>query len=315
MKRTAIYLIAASIIALCAIFPHLMLNPGELIEGHQEIKNDCAACHRPFWGIEASRCISCHKIDEIGIADSSKNTLTEDNERALFHGKLKNQECMSCHTDHKGMYDQTSIDHFDHGLLSVDMKIDCGSCHGKPVDKLHDRLSVSCNSCHNTDSWEFSGTFDHGMITGSDKANCTSCHLKPDDSFHQLLQENCDKCHTTDKWLPSTFDHAPYFILDKDHNAKCVTCHSNNDFSAYTCYGCHEHSESKISGEHQEHGISNFSDCASCHPSGDEHDIKEYDQNGRRMNSEDIQNVKEFIGSDRKEEKKKDQKKKKDDDD
>ncbi len=33
------------------------------------------------------------------------------------------------------------------------------------------------------------------------------------------------------------------------------------------------------------------------------------------MNSEDIQNVKEFIGSDRKEEKKKDQKKKKDDDD
>ena len=35
----------------------------------------------------------------------------------------------------------------------------------------------------------------------------------------------------------------------------CVTCHVDNDYSNYTCYGCHEHSRSKIREEHVEEGI------------------------------------------------------------
>ncbi|CAN5124574.1 hypothetical protein BH09BAC5_BH09BAC5_18920 [soil metagenome] len=300
MKRTIVVLITVIIIVLSAKFPHLMLNPGELTEAHQKIKNDCGACHKPFWGIETSKCISCHKLDEIGINDSSKNNLTINKEMVLFHSKLKNQECTSCHSDHNGLHPQMSINHFDHALLSADMKMNCNSCHGKPLDKLHDQLSVSCNSCHNTNSWKFSGTFNHDMITGVNKTNCTSCHEKPTDSFHQLSQDNCDKCHTTTMWSPSTFDHSPYFILDKNHNAECSTCHSNNNFSTYTCYGCHEHSESKITEKHQKHGIYNFSDCASCHRSGDEHDIREDKGMNQKMNQNDVNKVKEFIKPDKK---------------
>ncbi|MBL0310048.1 MAG: hypothetical protein IPP77_10320 [Bacteroidetes bacterium] len=224
----------------------------------------------------------------------------------LFHSKLKNEECTSCHSDHNGLHPQKSIKHFDHDLLSADMKINCNSCHGKPVDKLHDQLSTSCNSCHNTNSWKSTGMFNHDMITGVDKTNCTSCHQKPTDSFHQLLQDNCDKCHSTSKWKPSTFDHSSYFILDKDHNAECITCHTNNNFSSYTCYGCHEHSENKIISKHQKHGISNFSDCASCHRSGDEHDIR-IDMRGKQeMNQNDVNKVKDYIKSDKKHHKEKD---------
>ncbi len=306
MKRTIVFLITVALIVLSALFPHLMLNPGELIEGHQKIKNDCTACHKPFWGIETSRCISCHKLDEIGMNDSSKNNLSKEKRMLLFHSKLKNQECTSCHTDHKGLHPQISISSFDHDLLTTEMKTNCNSCHGKPIDKLHNQLSVSCNSCHNTNSWKFTGSFNHDLITGVNKNNCSSCHQKPDDSFHQSLQNNCDKCHTTNKWSPSTFDHSPYFVLDENHNAKCITCHTNNNYNVFTCYGCHEHSENKITKEHQKHNIYNFSDCASCHRSGDEHDIKEYDKNKREINSKDIGNIKEYIKPNKKEDKKKD---------
>lgn len=306
MKHTIVLSIIVIIIALSAKLPYLMLNPGELIEGHQKIKNDCTSCHKPFWGIETGKCISCHKLEEIGMNDSSKNNLTESKGIILFHSKLINQECTSCHTDHKGVHPQVSINHFNHEFLSVDMITNCNSCHGKPADKLHDQLSVSCNSCHNTNSWKFIGSFDHNLITGNNKTNCTACHLKPTDSFHQSLTDNCNKCHTINKWAPSTFNHSPYFILDKDHNAKCITCHTNNNYSTYTCYGCHEHSENKIIEKHQKHGIYNFSDCASCHRSGDEHDIKGFDKNERRINSKDIQNIKEYIKSDKKKDKKKD---------
>lgn len=45
----------------------------------------------------------------------------------------------------------------------------------------------------------------------------------------------------------------------------CETCHKNNDYSLYTCYGCHEHSQAKIRAEHVEEGIQNFENCVECH--------------------------------------------------
>jgi hypothetical protein len=298
MKRTIVYLIVIILIVLSAVYPHLMLNPGELTEGHQKIKNDCATCHKPFWGIESSRCISCHKLDEIGLNDTTANKFS-------FHGKLKNLECASCHSDHKGINPQMSISRFDHKLLSNGMQMNCNSCHDKPADKLHDQLSVSCNSCHNTDSWKISGAFNHDMIVGINKTNCISCHQKPSDSFHQSLQDNCSKCHATNKWTPSSFDHSSYFILDNNHNAKCATCHSNNNFSIYTCYGCHEHSENKIIEEHQEEGIYNFTNCVSCHRSGNEHDIK-MNNKEKNLNSKSIKDIKDYIKTHKKEDEKDD---------
>jgi hypothetical protein len=47
-----------------------------------------------------------------------------------------------------------------------------------------------------------------------------------------------------------------------------------NNFNIYTCYGCHEHSESKLKEEHNEEGIYNLNGCFTCHKSGNKHELK-----------------------------------------
>lgn len=292
-----------------------MLNPGDLVKGHQDIKDKCASCHKPFWGIENDRCITCHKLSEIGKDSDSINSVNGNNKNILFHGKLMNTECTLCHTDHEGIKPVRPVSNFDHSLLSPETKSNCNDCHGIPSDKLHSQISNNCSNCHNTDSWKFSGKFDHNLIQGVNKNECLACHKKHEDSFHRSLtseNENCSKCHSTDKWKPSTFDHRLYFVLDKDHNAKCGICHTNNNFSQYTCYGCHEHSESNISGKHIEEGINNFSDCVSCHKSGDEHDIK---RNNGSENNRDMKNEEKSIEKNNSDRKEKEKKYKNEDDD
>ena len=49
--------------------------------------------------------------------------------------------------------------------------------------------------------------------------------------------------------------------------------------------------------EHSEEGIYNISDCASCHRSGDEHDIRGRGENGNNVDSKDIEKIKNHIKS------------------
>lgn len=288
-------------------YPHAMLNPGELTEGHQQLKSKCFACHKPFWGISNNKCIACHKPGEIGKDTIGINDTTS---TIMFHAHLADQKCSSCHTDHKGINPEISLSAFDHEMLPGTMITKCNSCHVKPPDDLHKVLTSSCNNCHTTSGWKSGVTFNHSMIANDDKNNCVSCHQKPGDAFHLQVKDNCDKCHGLTRWKPSTFDHSQYFILDRNHNATCNTCHTTNNFTAYTCYGCHEHSESRIAEKHNEHGIYNFADCASCHRSGDEHDIR---MNGnKQVNQEDIKN---YIRTEEKNNKKEHDGKKEHDDD
>ncbi|MCX6204904.1 MAG: hypothetical protein NTZ19_01460 [Bacteroidetes bacterium] len=272
MKKVSIIAIIVFCISLSYFFPHAMLNPGELVQGHQELNKKCLSCHTAFSGISNEKCISCHKLSEVDKVflkgmDSSSNKA-----KIMFHQQLLNQECSSCHTDHKGIKPGMLISRFKHELLSVNILTNCSSCHSKPVDTLHKLLSVNCGSCHNSSSWKLKGNFNHEMIQGVDKINCTACHNKPTDTYHQLLTTGCNKCHSTSKWVPSTFDHSKYFMLDEKHNVTCNTCHTNNNFVIYTCYSCHEHSEKNTISKHNEEGIYNITNCASCHKSGKEHD-------------------------------------------
>jgi len=94
--------------------------------------------------------------------------------------------------------------------------------------------------------------------------------VNPDDKLHKENNGNCRQCHIEKAWLPATFKHEKYFRFDREHNTKCETCHINNDYANYTCYGCHEHTLSKIREEHIEEGILNYKICVECHRSGDE---------------------------------------------
>lgn len=307
MKRIIVIAIIALCVWLMATYPHTMLSPGELVVGHQDLNNKCQACHQPFWGISSEKCISCHKLSEIG-KDSSGNK-----EPYLFHNNLAGQECSSCHTDHKGIKPGVSLTKFTHGFLSADEQTKCVKCHNQPSNDLHLQLTTQCSNCHNTIGWKSNVAFNHEMIQGTDKNNCSSCHQKPKDSYHGSVKNNCSACHSIEKWVPSSFDHSAYFRLDQNHNAKCNTCHSDNNFSKYTCYGCHEHSESNIRDEHNEEGISNFSNCTSCHRSGNEHEIEYRGEKNGKIDQKDVNDVKKYINSEK--EGKKSHKKEEDDDD
>ena len=87
---------------------------------------------------------------------------------------------------------------------------------------------------------------------------------------HRQIKGNCAQCHGPRSWKPATFDHAKLFVLDRDHNTECATCHVNSDFSRYTCYGCHEHQPAGVRAEHLEEGLRDFEDCVKCHRSASE---------------------------------------------
>jgi hypothetical protein len=267
-----------------------MLNAGELTEGHQNLNDKCFSCHKPFWGIPSENCIACHKISEIGKDTSNEIGVAAGKEKILFHQYLSNQECSSCHTDHLGVKPVNSISIFDHELLSETVISNCNSCHNIPPDNVHQQFSPSCNSCHNTKGWKSNVVFNHDMILGNAKKDCSSCHKRPDDSYHHLFKDNCDKCHTTNKWVPSSFDHSVFFQFDKNHKSECKTCHTDINFSSYTCYGCHEHTEGKMIQEHREEGINDISKCADCHKSGNEDDIRMKGNSNGKLNQNDKEN-------------------------
>ncbi|MFZ1686885.1 MAG: cytochrome c3 family protein [Flavobacteriales bacterium] len=314
MKKVIILGLIGLFIGLVVLFPHSMLEPGELLEAHQKTGDDCFSCHQPFGGLPNDKCIACHTVADIG-----DDTLLG-KRPTLFHEALGTIQCVQCHSDHMGRNADLTMGGFEHTLISATTLADCNRCHAKPTDELHTLLPNKCAACHDTQGWkparEFdhalltaagrddcaschqrpidalhermqgncatchstdawkTATFDHSLLSGAERNNCATCHRSPTDDFHQGNKDNCASCHGTNAWSPSTFDHSAYFRLDGNHNAKCATCHQANDHNTYTCYGCHEHTPGNILGEHQEEGITNITDCVRCHRSGDEDDIR-----------------------------------------
>ncbi len=231
MKNKIItYVIAtvmAAVVLLTIYSPELMISPGETIDAHAEITHDCFACHTPFLGSRPAKCITCHKVDEIGIKTTKGLPIDKEEKSVAFHQQLIEDDCVACHSDHKGVQAFRPIGQFSHQLIEP----------------------AVINECHN-------------------------CHSNPGDSLHQKIVGNCNSCHVKERWTPATFDHNEYFRFDRDHTTECETCHINNDYGKYTCYGCHEHSRSKIREEHVEEGIRNYEICVECHRSGDEHEAE-----------------------------------------
>lgn len=231
MKNRAIILIVAvnlAALVLLAIFaPHLMISPGKPIDAHEEIADDCFACHTPFIGSTPKKCISCHKTEEIGIVTTKGVAIDKEKKNVVFHQQLIEEDCVACHSDHKGVKAFRPISQFSHNLLESGLQEQCDDCHNNPGDALH-----------------------------------------------REIQGNCSQCHTQDDWLPATFDHNEYFRFDRDHDTECSTCHIDDNYANYTCYGCHEHSRSNIRGEHLEEGINDYENCTECHRSSDEDEAK-----------------------------------------
>jgi hypothetical protein len=173
---------------------------------------------------------------------------------------------------------------FAHGQLAAGVLERCASCHGavQPMDAVHERPSP-CGACHGTDAWT-PATFTHDAADGSLAARCAACHrsdIPRDDRLHEPGMAACADCHDTRRWTPAHFEHRRFFVLDRDHDVRCATCHDRRgDFGAYTCYGCHEHSPAGMRQEHAEEGpVRDLDRCARCHRSAED-DGGEHERRG-----------------------------------
>lgn len=194
------------------------------------------------------------------------------------HGQLE-ADCFACHSPFFGVASERCT--ICHKPEAIGKLTTFGKMIQKPLAStpFHQKLlKQDCLACHSDHAgvkrFRLEGRFDHALLQAEARKECQSCHKSPVDSLHQQILGNCSQCHSQQKWVPATFDHDKYFALDRDHNVKCATCHLRNDYSNYTCYGCHEHTQEKIRREHIEEGIRDFRNCVECHKNADEHDIR-----------------------------------------
>jgi len=265
----------AVLVVLVFAYPHLMVSPGPLLPGHAELTTDCFACHAPLRGASSERCVACHAVGDIGLRTTKGVAIAQRTVKSSFHQDLIEQDCMACHSDHRApRLTQRSRKPFSHALLRTEVQQRCEGCHAAPTDNVHRDLSAAnCSQCHEAERWK-PATFDHALLAKAVQTQCESCHKAPTDKLHRQLRGQCGQCHSQQQWKPATLDHDKLFVLDRDHQTECVTCHTNDDYSSYTCYGCHEHQPGKIRSKHLKEGIPNFENCVECHRSADEEPAK-----------------------------------------
>ncbi|MCK9386740.1 MAG: class III cytochrome C family protein [Nevskia sp.] len=185
------------------------------------------------------------------------------------------KNCFACHTPLLGSRSEKCVS--CHAVARIGLFTTTGQpISGKDVSvPFHQQLTEqTCTTCHaehaGPDAALAMHPFSHTLLQAEVRTQCASCHIKPQNALHRQLTSGCQQCHSTEKWRPATFDHAQRFVLDGDHNVACATCHVANDFSRYTCYGCHEHSPAGIRAKHEREGIRDFANCVECHRSAEE---------------------------------------------
>lgn len=185
-------------------------------------------------------------------------------------------DCFACHAPLRGAASERCVK--CHALPDIGLRTSKGMTLASKRLKTsfhRDLIEQNCMACHSDHqaprlTQRNRKPFSHLLLRAAVREQCENCHKAPTDSLHRQIAGNCKQCHSQDAWKPATLDHDKLFVLDADHNAPCVTCHIKNDFSRYTCYGCHEHQAAKIKAEHLEEGIKNFENCVDCHRSATE---------------------------------------------
>jgi Class III cytochrome C family len=208
---------------------------------------------------------------------------------ALLRGHAElTTDCFACHAPWRGAASKLCID--CHALSDIGLRSTKGAPLPAKAAKVafHQELTEQdCMACHSDHEGPRQArrsrkAFSHELLRTATRERCEACHRSPADKLHQRIRTDCQRCHVAQHWKPATLDHAKLFVLDRDHDVKCETCHERGDFSRYTCYGCHEHRPEAMRAKHQEEGIRNFENCVECHRSANEKPR----ENGSREGSE-----------------------------
>lgn len=188
-----------------------VLMPGKVIQGHAKLEGQCSNCHVRFNPSGQVRlCLDCHK-----------NVAADVRARTGYHGRLKDQTCRSCHTDHKGRdarivrLDESRFDHSqtDYLLKGRHTTTKCSSCHNKTAK--YNAAPHDCNSCH-----------------------------RKDDKHKGKLGTLCESCHNPQSWKDARFDHTKttFPLTNKHAQVKCDSCHVEGRFAntPKACVSCHK---------------------------------------------------------------------------
>jgi hypothetical protein len=184
-------------------------------------------------------------------------------------------DCFACHAPLRGASAARCI--ACHALVDIGLRSTKGKVIPHKTLKVsfhQDLVEQNCMACHSDHGGpklvqKNRKPFSHALLRSTVRDLCQGCHRAPADRLHTKITGNCSQCHSQSAWKPASFDHEKSFLLDKDHNVACVTCHVNNDYSRYTCYGCHEHTVQNILSAHRDEGIRNLENCVECHRSAD----------------------------------------------
>lgn len=206
--------------------------PGAVIQGHAKVEHECSQCHvRGDRAAQPGLCLECHKTVATDVKAGQG-----------YHGRLKDKNCRSCHTEHKGREAKIvklDLSRFDHTLTDFALK---GKHQGK-----------KCDNCHRSN--------DAYRKASSD---CIACHRK-EDKHKGNLGEKCGNCHQENNWKDARFDHGKTkFLLKLSHaDADCVDCHKNQQYAntAKDCISCHRKDDAHKGG----YGAS----CEKCHNEGE----------------------------------------------
>jgi hypothetical protein len=203
-------------------FPNVAISRGDVTDSHSGIARKCWSCHQPFRGAAIEKCISCHKIRDIGRVTTGGDPLSgrSAKPKVLFHAGLANKDCSACHAVHiGGKYTRTATK-FRHDLLADSIKSDCLSCHNgqKPLDNLHRAANKQCHTCHGTGSWR-PATFDHNAYFRFDSnhpSRCDTCHT----DTASYASYTCYGCHAH-TLANMTAAHAEEGIRNLEQCARC----------------------------------------------------------------------------------------------
>ncbi len=175
-----------------------LASPGELSAAHASLGDDCAACHTPARGVEASRCVACH----------ADNAALLQRQPTAFHANI--QSCGRCHVEHLGAARRpTEMDHVAlarYGLRELNGAGDEGR-------QARSRLL----------GWVRRGGVGRGTsypnVTAEEAAlDCAACHSNQD-AHDKLFGQDCAQCHATSRWTVDEFKHP------SPRSTDCAQCH------------------------------------------------------------------------------------------
>jgi hypothetical protein len=180
-------------------------------------------------------------------------------------------DCFSCHAPLRGAVAERCV--ACHTVPSIGQRTTKGVPLANATLKMafHQELNVqNCMACHSGHQGSALAlgsrqSFSHDLLRAAARDRCEACHTVPATNIHRNVSANCGQCHSPQRWKPATFDHGKLFLLDGVHDTTCATCHSDNNYSRYTCYGCHEHQADRVRAKHLKEGIRSFENCVECH--------------------------------------------------